>query len=86
MIIETPQWKLAIEVRPADWRFPAGITWLAGWIWSPEKRVLTDLAYIEIADGAFHLKERAPGVSVDEIRAKTAGRLIVPASVPEMKF
>jgi 3-oxoacid CoA-transferase subunit B len=50
------------------------------------KRVLTDLAYIEIADGAFHLKERAPGVSVDEIRTKTAGRLIVPASVPEMKF
>ncbi|MBL8266315.1 3-oxoacid CoA-transferase subunit B, partial [Steroidobacter sp.] len=42
------------------------------------KRVLTDLAYIEIADGAFHLKERAPGVSVDEIRTKTAGRLIVP--------
>ncbi len=43
MIIETPQWKLAIEVHPADWRFPAGITWLAGWLWSPEKRVLTDL-------------------------------------------
>jgi 3-oxoacid CoA-transferase subunit B len=50
------------------------------------KRVLTDLAYIEIADGAFHLKERAPGVSVEEIKAKTAGRLVVPASVPEMKF
>jgi 3-oxoacid CoA-transferase subunit B len=50
------------------------------------RRVLTDLAYVEIADGAFHLKERAPGVSVDEIRAKTAGRLIVPSSVPEMKF
>lgn len=50
------------------------------------RRVLTDLAYVEIADGAFHLKERAPGVSVDEIRARTAGRLIVPASVPEMKF
>ncbi|HMN43799.1 MAG TPA: 3-oxoacid CoA-transferase subunit B [Povalibacter sp.] len=50
------------------------------------KRVLTDLAYVEIADGAFHLRERAPGVSVDEIRAKTAGRLVVPALVPEMKF
>jgi 3-oxoacid CoA-transferase subunit B len=48
------------------------------------KRVLTDLAYLEIAGGAFHLKERAPGVSVDEIRRKTEGRLIVPASVPEM--
>ncbi|RXK55288.1 glycosyltransferase [Oleiharenicola lentus] len=43
MIIDTPQWKLAIEVHPADWRFPAGFTWLAGWLWSPEKRVLTDL-------------------------------------------
>lgn len=43
MTIETPQWTCAIEVHPADWRFPAGITWLAGWIWSPEKRVLTDL-------------------------------------------
>jgi 3-oxoacid CoA-transferase subunit B len=50
------------------------------------RRVLTDLAYIEIAEGAFHLKERAPGVSVEEIQAKTAGRLIVPSSVPEMKF
>jgi 3-oxoacid CoA-transferase subunit B len=50
------------------------------------KRVLTDLAYIEIADGAFHLKERAPGVSVDEIRRMTAGRLVVPAAVPEIEF
>jgi len=50
------------------------------------RRVLTDLAYIEIADGAFHLKERAPGVSIEEIRAKTAGRLVVPDSVPEMKL
>jgi len=50
------------------------------------RRVLTDLAYLEIADGAFHLKERAPGVSIEEIRAKTAGRLVVPDSVPEMKL
>ena len=49
-------------------------------------RVLTDLAYLEIADGAFVLKERAPGVSVEEIRALTGGRLIVPAQVPEMSF
>jgi len=49
------------------------------------RRVLTDLAYFEIADGAFHLKERAPGVTVEEIRAKTAGRLIAPDSVPEMQ-
>lgn len=50
------------------------------------KRVLTDLAYLDIADGAFILKERAPGVSVDTIKALTAGKLIVPAHVPEMRF
>jgi 3-oxoacid CoA-transferase subunit B len=50
------------------------------------RRVLTDLAYLEIEDGAFVLKERAPGVSVDEIRAKTAGKLVVRESVAEMNF
>ncbi len=50
------------------------------------KRVLTDLAYLEIADGAFVLKERAPGVTVEEIVAKTAGKLVVPDNVPEMQF
>ena len=48
------------------------------------KRVLTDLAYLEIEQGAFVLKERAPGVSVEEIVAKTAGELVVPEHVPEM--
>ncbi|MEY3775715.1 MAG: Alpha-D-kanosaminyltransferase [Verrucomicrobiota bacterium] len=43
MTIETPQWKLAIEVHPADWRFPVGGTWLAGWLWSPQQRIVTDL-------------------------------------------
>jgi 3-oxoacid CoA-transferase subunit B len=50
------------------------------------RRVLTDLAWLEIDDGAFLLRERAPGVSVEEIRAKTAGKLVVPADVPEMSF
>ncbi|WP_028294073.1 CoA transferase subunit B [Oceanobacter kriegii] len=50
------------------------------------KKVLTDLAWLEIEDGAFHLKERAPGVSVEEIAEKTAGKLIVPDHVPEMTF
>ena len=50
------------------------------------RRVLTDLAYLEIEDRAFVLKERAPGVSVDEIRARTAGKLLVPAAVKEMRF
>ncbi len=49
------------------------------------RKVVTDLAVLDIADGAFHLRERAPGVSVEEIVAKTAGRLIVPAEVPEMR-
>lgn len=50
------------------------------------RRILTDLAYLEIENGAFVLKERAPGVSVEEIVSKTAGRLIVPDVVPEMHF
>ncbi len=50
------------------------------------KKVVTDLAYIEIADGKFWLKERAPGVSVEEIIKLTAGELQVPDHVPEMKF
>ena len=48
------------------------------------KKVVTELAVLEIKDGAFHLLERAPGVSVEEIIAKTAGKLIGPAHVPEM--
>ncbi|GAB3485604.1 CoA transferase subunit B [Marinomonas epiphytica] len=50
------------------------------------KKVLTDLAWLEIEEGAFVLKERAPGVSVEEIQAKTQGKLIVPDQVPEMVF
>lgn len=50
------------------------------------KKVLTDLAWLEIENGAFILKERAPGVSVEEIIAKTKGKLIVPEHVPEMVF
>ena len=50
------------------------------------RRILTDLAYLEIEAGAFVLKERAPGVEVDEIAAKTAGKLRIPDHVPEMQF
>jgi 3-oxoacid CoA-transferase subunit B len=50
------------------------------------KKVLTDLALIEIKQGKFHLVERAPGVSVDEIIALTEGELLVPDNVPEMTF
>ncbi len=50
------------------------------------KKVVTELAVLEIINGAFHLIERAPGVEVDEIIAKTAGKLIVPELVPEMQI
>ena len=41
------------------------------------KKVVTDLAVLEITKDGFRLLERAPGVSVDEIKNKTKGRLIV---------
>ena len=50
------------------------------------KRVVTNLAVLDICDGAFHLVERAPGVSVDDIVAATAGKLVVPDHVPEMSL
>ncbi|HLW29654.1 MAG TPA: CoA-transferase, partial [Brumimicrobium sp.] len=49
-------------------------------------KVVTNLAYLEVKDGAFHLIERAPGVTVEEIKAATEGKLIVPDHVPEMKL
>jgi 3-oxoacid CoA-transferase subunit B len=50
------------------------------------KRVLTDLALLDIEDGEFILRERAPGVSVDEIAEMTAGKLVIPGNVPEMQL
>ena len=50
------------------------------------KKVVTDLAVLEIKEGAFHLLERAPGVSVEEIKSKTEGSLIVNGEVPEMSL
>ena len=50
------------------------------------KRVLTDLALLDIEDGKFILRERARGVSVEEIVKLTAGELVVPDAVPEMVF
>lgn len=50
------------------------------------RRVLTDLALLDIVDGAFVLREVAPGVSPDEVMRKTAGRLIVADDVREMRF
>jgi 3-oxoacid CoA-transferase subunit B len=52
------------------------------------KKVVTDLAVLEIDPNGrgFILKEVAPGVTVDEVKAKTAGRLIVEGDIPEMKL
>lgn len=50
------------------------------------KKVVTDLAVMEIHDGAFHLLERAPGVSIEEIQEKTEGDLVIEGDIPEMTF
>jgi 3-oxoacid CoA-transferase subunit B len=41
---------------------------------------------LEVRNGAFHLLERAPGISVEEIKQKTAGKLVIEGDVPEMVF
>jgi 3-oxoacid CoA-transferase subunit B len=48
------------------------------------KKVVTNLAVLEITEQGFHLLERAPGVSVDQIKEATAGKLIIKEPVPEM--
>lgn len=51
------------------------------------KKIVTDLAVLEVdPKGGFILKERAPGVSVEEIKSKTAGKLIINGEIPEMVF
>jgi 3-oxoacid CoA-transferase subunit B len=50
------------------------------------KKIVTELAVLEVVDGAFKLLERAPGVSVEEVRSKTAGKLIIEGEIPEMQF
>ncbi|MDH7461954.1 CoA transferase subunit B [Chitinophagaceae bacterium 26-R-25] len=47
-------------------------------------KVVTELAVMDITPNGFKLLERAPGVSVEEIQAKTAGRLIIEGEIPEM--
>jgi 3-oxoacid CoA-transferase subunit B len=51
------------------------------------KKVITDLAVLDILpEGGFRLLERAPGVSVEEIKKATEGRLVVEGAIPEMVF
>ncbi|QTH64468.1 CoA transferase subunit B [Psychrosphaera ytuae] len=47
-------------------------------------KIITDLALLEVDNGAFILREVAPGVSVEEVKEKTAGKLIIPDDVKEM--
>lgn len=49
-------------------------------------KVVTNLAVLEVAEGKFHLLERAPGVSVKEIQEATLGDLIVNGDIPEMSL
>ncbi|MCT4663719.1 MAG: CoA transferase subunit B [Flavobacteriales bacterium] len=49
-------------------------------------KVVSNLAVLEIKNGAFYLLERAPGVSVEEIQAATEGKLIVEGDIPEIQF
>ena len=48
------------------------------------KKIVSDLAVLDVTPGGFKLLERAPGVSVEEIKAKTAGKLIVEGDIPEI--
>lgn len=51
------------------------------------KRIVTELAVVDVLpEGGFKLIERAPGVSVEEIKKATAGKLIIEGDVPEMKL
>jgi 3-oxoacid CoA-transferase subunit B len=50
------------------------------------KKIVSDLAVMDVTSQGFKLIERAPGVSVEEIVSKTAGKLIVEGEIPEMQF
>jgi 3-oxoacid CoA-transferase subunit B len=50
------------------------------------KKIVTDLAVLEVTPAGFKLLERAPGVSVADIQAATAGKLVVEGNIPEIKL
>ncbi|MEO5999367.1 MAG: 3-oxoacid CoA-transferase subunit B [Chitinophagaceae bacterium] len=50
------------------------------------KKIVTELAVLEVVQGGFKLLEKAPGVSVEEIKAKTAGVVIIEGEIPDMVF
>ena len=50
------------------------------------KRIVTNLAVMDVCPDGFKLLERAPGVTVDEIKAATEGRLIIEGDIPETQI
>ena len=50
------------------------------------KKIVTNMAVLEVTKDGFKLLERAPGISVDEIKKATEGKLIVEGDIPEMKI
>ena len=50
------------------------------------KKIVSDLAVLDVTPAGFRLLERAPGVSIEEIKTKTTGKLIIDFEVPEMQF
>jgi len=50
------------------------------------KKIVTELAVLNVTKNGFQLVERAPGVSLEEIKSKTKGRLYFDENVPEMQF
>ena len=49
------------------------------------RKIVTNLAVLDVTEDGFLLRERAPGVSVEDIRKATEGHLVVPSEVPEMQ-
>jgi 3-oxoacid CoA-transferase subunit B len=50
------------------------------------KKIVSDLAVLDVTPQGFKLLERAPGISVEEIKSKTAGKLVIEGEIPEMQF
>lgn len=50
------------------------------------KKIVSDIAVLDVTPQGFRLLERAPGISVEEIKSKTAGKLIIEGEIPEMVF
>ena len=50
------------------------------------KKVVTNLAVLEVTENGFKLLERAPGISVEDIKKATEGNLIIDGDIPEMKI